>query len=78
MFKHLRLYAPDPYDYILSKQSGIPRKIETMPPTSSKHRNSIPKPSVRGMRKNYGRILANEDRHDTTLILWIEIFERAQ
>jgi Nucleotidyltransferase of unknown function (DUF6036) len=75
LFKHLRLYAPDPYDYILSKLER----------NSSKDRDDADyifktkKLNSQTLRERYERELrpnlANETRHDLTLTLWIGIFE---
>jgi hypothetical protein len=78
MFKHLRLYAPDPYDYILSKLERNTSKDRD----DAAYIFKTQKLNSQTLRERYEKELrpnlANEDRHDTTLILWIEIFERAQ
>jgi uncharacterized nucleotidyltransferase DUF6036 len=74
-FKNLHLYAPDPYDYVLSK---LERNV-------SKDRDDADfifkgqELSSTILRDRYEQELrpyiANEDRHDLTLKLWIDIFE---
>jgi hypothetical protein len=78
MFKKLRLYAPAPYDYILSELER----------NTSKDRDDAAyifkkyKLDSQVLRESYEKelrpYLANENRHDTTLKLWIEIFESAK
>jgi hypothetical protein len=71
-FKNLRLYAPDPYDLILSKLER----------NSAKDRDDVEyvaqacrlKPEI--LRERYERelraYLANQTRHDLTLRVWLE------
>lgn len=76
-FKNLHLHAPDPYDYVLSK---LERNL-------SKDRDDADyifktqKLSSQILRDRYEQKLrpyiANQDRHDLTLKLWIDIFESA-
>jgi len=78
MFKKLHLHTPDPYDYILSKLER----------NTSKDRDDdayifkTQKLDSQILRERYEKelrpYLVNEDRHDTTLKLWIEIFEAAK
>jgi hypothetical protein len=74
-FKNLRLLVPDPYDCMLSKlERG-----------SSKDRDDADylfksqKLDSQSLRERYQKelrpYLANEAKHDSTLKLWIEIFE---
>ena len=74
-FKNLHLYAPDPYDYILSKlerNASKDRDDADYIFKRQKLRSQI-------LRDRYEQELrphiANEDRHDLTLKLWIDIFE---
>lgn len=55
MFKQLHLYVPDPYDSSFRSWSETVRKIETMQSTSSIQTTSVPRPSARGIKKNYDR-----------------------
>jgi hypothetical protein len=75
MFKQLRLYAPDPYDYILSKLERNTSKDRD----DADYIFKTQKLNSQDLRERYerelGPNLANEERHDTTLKLWIEIFE---
>jgi hypothetical protein len=74
-FKNLTLLAPDPYDFMLSK----------MERNTTKDRDDVAylfkmlKLNSKMLRERYEKelrpYLANEDRHDLTLKLWIEIFE---
>jgi hypothetical protein len=52
MFEQMRLFAPDPYDYICQSWSGTVRKTETTLTISSERRGSIPRPSGRGINRN--------------------------
>ncbi len=52
MFTQLRLFAPDPYDYILSKLERNTSKDRDDADISSERRNSIPAPSGRGINGN--------------------------
>lgn len=76
-FKNLRLFAPDPYDYILSKlerNSGKDREDADYLFKAL----SLDSTALRNRYQNELRpYLSNEDRHDRTLKLWIEIFETA-
>jgi hypothetical protein len=74
-FKNFHLYAPDPYDYLLSK-------LERNASKDRDHADYIFKrKKLRSqiLRDRYELELrphiANEDRHDLTLKLWIDIFE---
>lgn len=74
-FKNVRLLAPDPYDYILSKLE----RNSTKDRDDVDHIFKTQKLKVQTLRERYERelrpYLANENRHDLTLDLWIEIFE---
>ena len=74
-FKNLTLFAPDPYDFILSKLDR----------NSSKDRDDADylfkqaKLDSKILRERYEKelrpYLANQAKHDLTLNLWIDIFE---
>jgi len=74
-FKNLTLLATEPYDFILSKLERNTTKdrddadylFKTMKLNSKILRNRY--------EKELRPYLANENRHDSTLKLWIEIFE---
>lgn len=74
-FKKLRLYAPDPYDFILSKLERNEAKDRDDADYVFKTRQL----SSQILRERYEEelrpYLANEEKHNTTLELWIEIFE---
>lgn len=76
-FKNLRILVPDPYDCILSKLDR----------NSSKDRDDADylfrtrKLETRILRERYrkelrGLLMGPADRHDNTLNMWIEIFEK--
>jgi Nucleotidyltransferase of unknown function (DUF6036) len=71
-FQKLRLYAPDPYDLILSKLERNSSKDRD--DTQYLARSCDLKPKI--LRERYEKemrpYLANEARHDLTLKLWIE------
>jgi hypothetical protein len=76
MFKNLRLFAPDTYDFILSKlerNSAKDRDDADYIFKAKKLRSQI-------LRERYGKelrpYLVEENWHDDTLELWIEIFEK--
>jgi Nucleotidyltransferase of unknown function (DUF6036) len=75
-FKHLKLLVPDPYDYILSKlQRGSQKDLDDAL-YLFKARNL--KSAI--LRERYQKELRDYligplERHDSTLKLWIEIFE---
>src|SRR5713226_349555 len=72
MFEKLRLFAPDPYDYILSKLERNSSKdrddADYLFRTQHLHSQMLRERYEKELRPN----LANEDRHDLTLRLWIE------
>jgi len=75
MFKNLRLFSPDPYDFILSKlerNSAKDRDDANYIFKTKKLRSQI-------LRERYERelrpYLSKEKWHDDTLELWIEIFD---
>lgn len=76
-FKNLRLFAPDPYDYILSKleRNSSKDRDDADYLFKTQHLDS------QTLRERYEEELKpnlmNESRHDLTLKLWIEIFETA-
>lgn len=75
MFTQLRLFAPDPYDYILSKLERNTSKDRD----DADYLFRTQKLDSRALRERYQRelrpYLAKESWHDKTLELWIEIFE---
>jgi hypothetical protein len=78
MFKQLRLFAPDPYDYILSKLERNTAKDRDDADYIFKTQK-LDSQVLRGRyEKELRPYLANENRHDNTLTLWIEIFETAK
>ncbi len=75
-FKKLRLYGLDPYDLVLSKlERNSPKDREDVQ-YLARTRHLDP----RVLRERYERelrpYLANEERHDLTLKLWLSYFER--
>jgi hypothetical protein len=74
-FKRLRLFAPDAYDYILSKVERNSMKDRDDAAYLFKSQNL----DSDRLRERYERelrpYLANEAKHDLTLKLWLEIFE---
>jgi len=78
MFKQLRLFAPDPYDYILSKLERNTAKDRDDADYIFKTQK-LDSQVLRGRyEKELRPYLANENRHDNTRTLWIEIFETAK
>jgi hypothetical protein len=75
MFKQLRLFAPDPYDYILSKLERNTSKDRD----DADYLFRTQKLDSRALRERYQRelcpYLAKLTGHDKTLELWIELFE---
>ncbi len=73
-FKNLHLYAPDPYDYILSKLE----RNSTKDRDDADYLFKKERLDTQRLRERYEKelrpYLSNEDRHDLTLKLWIEIF----
>jgi hypothetical protein len=78
MFKKLRLYAPAPYDYILSKLERNTSKDRDDAAYIFKKHKLDPQILRARYEKELRPYLANENRHDTTLKLWIEIFVSAR
>jgi hypothetical protein len=78
MFNKLRLYAPAPYDFILSKLERNTSKDRD----DAAYIFKTQKLDSQILRERYEKelrpYLANENRHDMTLKLWIEIFESAR
>ncbi len=76
MLKNLRLFAPDPYDFILSKLERNSAKDRD----DADHIFKTKKLSSQILRERYERelrpYLSKEKWHDDTLELWIEIFEK--
>jgi hypothetical protein len=75
LFKQLRLYAPDPYDFILSKLERNASKdrddADYIFRTQKLNSQILRERYQKELRPN----LAKENWHDGTLKLWIEIFE---
>ena len=75
-FKNLRLFAPDPYDFILSKLERNSAKDRD----DADYIFKTKKLSFQIFRERYERelrpYLSKEKWHDDTLELWIEIFEK--
>lgn len=78
MFEKLRLYAPDPYDYILSKLERNTSKDRDDADYIYKTQKLDSQVLLGRYQKELRPYLANENRHDNTLTLWIEIFETAK
>ncbi|SRR6266849_8946297 len=76
-FKNLRLFAPDPYDYILSKLERNSGKDRDDADYLFKTQHLDSKVLRDRYEKELRPNLANENTHDLTLKLWIEIFEAA-
>jgi hypothetical protein len=78
MFEKLRLYAPDPYDFILSKLERNSEKDRD----DADHIFKTQKLNSQTLRERYEKELrpnlSKENWHDNTLKLWIEIFETAK
>jgi len=76
-FKNLRLYAPDPYDFILSKLE----RNEGKDRDDADHIFKMHHLRSQVLRERYEKelrpYLPNEEKHDATLKMWIEIFETA-
>jgi hypothetical protein len=75
MFKHLRLFAPDPYDYILSKLERNASKDRDDAGYIFKTQKLNSQTLHERYQKELRPYLARENWHDKTLELWIEIFE---
>ena len=73
-FKNLRLYVPDPYDLILSKvERNGPKDrydVEFIAKTLSLDPNLLRE----RYRAEFRPYVANEERHDLTIRLWIESY----
>jgi hypothetical protein len=76
MLKNLRLYAPDPYDFILSKLERNSAKDRD----DTDYIFKTKKLSSQSLHERYEKelrpYLSKENWHDDTLKLWIEIFEK--
>ena len=71
-FKKLRLYAPDPYDLILSKLERNSQKDRDDVATLATNLRLRPEILRERYEKELRPNLFNEHRHDLTLKLWIE------
>jgi hypothetical protein len=71
-FKNLQLYAPDPYDLILSKleRNSTKDRDDVAYLASSLH--LVPEVLRERYEKELRPYLANEGRHDLTLELWLD------
>jgi Nucleotidyltransferase of unknown function (DUF6036) len=78
MFEKLRLLAPDSYDYILSKLERNTSKDRDDADYIFKTRKLDSQVLLERYKKELRPYLANENRHDNTLALWIDIFETAK
>ena len=74
-FKNLHLFAPDPYDFILSKLERNSTKDRDDADYLFKTRHLDSQRLRERYEKELRPYLVNENRHDLTLKLWIEIFE---
>lgn len=74
-FKKLSLFAPDPYDYILSKLERNSTKDRDDDDFLFRKENLSSNVLRERYKKELRPYLANEDRYDRTLDLWIDIFE---
>jgi hypothetical protein len=74
-FKNLRLCAPDPYDLILSKLERNSGKDRDDADYIFKTRRLSPQILRKRYEEELRPYLSNEKRHDTTLAMWIDIFE---
>jgi hypothetical protein len=76
VFKNLRLFAPDAYDFLLSKLERNSAKDRD----DADHIFKTKKLSSQILRERYEKelrpYLSKENWHDNTLELWIEIFEK--
>jgi hypothetical protein len=74
-FKFLKLCAPDPYDFMLSKLDRNGGKDRD----DANYLFRTQGPNAQALRERYEKelrpYLADEVKHDMTLKLWIEIFE---
>jgi hypothetical protein len=74
-FKSLRLFAPDPYDPILSKLERNSMKDRDHAAYLFKSQNLDSDRLRQRYEEELRPSLANEAKHDLTLKLWLEIFE---
>jgi hypothetical protein len=72
-FKNLHLYAPDPYDLILSKLERNNQKDRDDVAFLAESLYLSPEALRERYKKELRPYLANEDRHDLTIKLWIEV-----
>lgn len=75
MFKDLRLFAPDPYDFILSKLERNSAKDRDDADYIFKTKRLSSQILRQRYEKELRPYLSKENWHDATLKLWIEIFE---
>ncbi|MFZ0960619.1 MAG: DUF6036 family nucleotidyltransferase [Terriglobia bacterium] len=72
-FKNLHLYAPDPYDLILSKLERNSQKDRDDVAFLAESLHLSPELLHERYKKELRPYLANEGRHDLTLKLWLEV-----
>ena len=71
-FKNLHLYAPDPYDLILSKLERNSQKDRDDVAFLAQSLHLSPEVLRERYKKELRPYLANEGRHDLTLKLWVD------
>ena len=76
VFKNLRLFAADHYDFILSKLERNRAKDRDDADYIFKTKKLSPQILRERYEKELRPYLAKENWHDDTLGLWIEIFEK--
>ncbi len=72
-FKNLHLYAPDPYDLILSKLERNSQKDRDDVAFLAESLHLSPEVLRERYKKELRPYLANEARHDLTLKLWLNV-----
>jgi hypothetical protein len=76
-FKNLHLHAPGPYDLVLSKLERNSQKDRDDVAFLAESLHLRPEVLRERYQKELRPYLANEDRHDLTLKLWLDVcFER--
>jgi hypothetical protein len=72
-FKNLHLYAPDPYDLILSKLERNSQKDRDDVAFLAESLHLSPELLRERYKRELRPYLANEARHDLTLKLWVDV-----
>jgi hypothetical protein len=72
-FKNLHLYAPDPYDLILSKLERNSQKDRDDVAFLAESLHLSPEALRERYQKELRPYLANEGRHDLTVKLWLDV-----